>query len=516
MPSSQGQKIVRILVTLAGLFGVASVLPAPIFATPSNPIPYIDSLSPLFATPGGAQFTITVNGANFVSSSTVSWSGTVLATTFVTAEQLTAVVPATLITTSGTGWITVFNPAPQGGTSNLMFVPVSNSSAHVNFATFPLTSAPGTLGVAQGDFNSDGNLDLVTTNWSADTLSIFLSNGDGTFAAPQTISLSSVSTMPIGVSVGDFNNDGILDLAVGYESSSGISILLGNGSMGVGDGTFGAPQTFTAGSDTYESVVGDFDGDGNLDIAVTNYGSGTVNVLLGKGDGTFNPAVPYAVNSGAFFIREADLNGDGFLDLVVGNYNSGTISVLLGVGDGTFQPQTTYTAGSAAADVAIGDFGGDGIPDLIVTNRSTNNMYLLLGVGDGTFQTAQAFPVGFGTEVVATADFNADGNLDLAVIKNSGGVGVLLGNGDGTFQAAQSFTGASLTYGIILGNYNTGGGIGIATTDFSTGKLDLLLQTVSISPASINFGSQGVGVASTEQTFTITNSTSAARQSIGH
>ena len=512
MPFTQHRRLLTVLRPLACLLFGGAFYCVPVLASP-NPVPHIDSLSPLFAAPGGAQFTLTVNGTDFVSNSIVSWSGTGLATTYVSAEQLTAIVPTPLIATSGTGWITVTNPAIGGGISNLVFLPVGVSSAHVNFATFPLTSGAGALGVAQGDFNGDGKLDLVTANWSADSLSIFLSNGDGTFAAPQVISLTSTSLRPVGVSVGDFNNDGILDLAVGYETSTGVSILLGNGTAGVGDGTFGAPQSFVAGSDTYESVVGDFDGDGNLDMAVTNFGNGTVSVLLGNGNGTFQAAVTYPVNSGAFFIQEADLNGDGALDLVVGNYNSGSISVLIGNGDGTFMPAVSYTAGASAADVAIGDFNGDGIADLVVTSRLTNNMYLLLGngsmgVGDGTFQTAQAFAVGFGTSVVAAADFNVDGNLDLAVIKNSGGVGVLLGNGDGTFQAAQSFTGASLTYGILLGNYNLGGGIGIATTDFNTGSLDVLLQTVSISPASINFGNQAVSIASAAQTFTITNSTS--------
>jgi hypothetical protein len=303
--------------------------------------------------------------------------------------------------------------------------------------------------------------------------------------------------------VGDINNDGNADLVVGFQSATGIAVLLGNG-----NGTFQAPLVSAAGSNTYGSVLGDFNGDGQLDVATTNYSLSQVNVLLGNGNGTFQTAVAYAANSGAFFIKEADLDGDGSLDLVIGNYNGGGISVLLGNSDGTFDSQVTYTAGSAAADVAIGDFDGDNQLDLIATSLNDNNMYLLRGNGEGTFQAAQAFSVGFSSEVVAASDFNADGNLDLAVAKNSGGVGALLGNGDDTFQTSQSFPGASFTYGIALANFNSGGGIGIATTDFNTGELNVLLQTVSLSPATVAFGNQALGSTSSAHDFTVTNSTS--------
>ena len=197
---------------------------------------------------------------------------------------------------------------PGGGTSNLVFLPVGNSSAHVNFALFPLTAGTNPVGrLTQGDFNGDGNLDLVTSNYGANSLSIFLGNGDGTFQSPQTISIGS-NTRPVGIVAADFDGDGKLDLAIGYDipNSNGVSILLGNG-----DGTFQAPQNFAAGSETYEMVVlGDFNGDGFPDIAVTNNNGGHVQVLLGNGDGTLQTAVPYTVSATAFYIQEADLNGD--------------------------------------------------------------------------------------------------------------------------------------------------------------------------------------------------------------
>ena len=202
-------------------------------------------------------------------------------------------------------------------------------------------------------------------------------------------------------------------------------------------GHFKLPISTAAGFSNYGSVAGDFNRDGKLDLAVADYFSGQIFVLLGNGDGTFQPAVSYGVNSNPIFIRTADLDGDGNLDLVVGDWFGPSISVLLGVGDGTFQPVQNYTAGNRGSDVAIADFNNDGKLDLIATSQADNNLYFLAGVGDGTFLPAQAIPVGLRSITVGAGDFNADGKMDLAIASNTAEIGIILGNGDGTFQATQ-------------------------------------------------------------------------------
>ena len=471
-------------------------------ATPPNPVPFIGTLSPISVAPGGPDLVLTVNGDNFVAASVVNWDSTALATTYVSATKLTAVVPAALTASSGTGWITVSSAGPTGIVSNIVFLPVGVSTASLNFSSSTLTPGSEPFRMAQGDFNLDGKTDLAVANFGGNTVSIFMGNGDGTFQAAQNVS---VSNNPFSVSVGDFNGDGKPDLAVGYESSVGISILLGNG-----DGTFQAPISTAAGFSNYGSVAGDFNKDGKLDLAVADYSSGQIFVLLGNGDGTFQPAVSYGVNSGPIFIRTADLNGDGNLDLVVGDWFGPSISVLLGVGDGTFQPVQNYTAGNRGSDVAIADFNNDGKLDVIATSQTDNNLYFLAGVGDGTFLPAQAIPVGLTSNTVGAGDFNADGKMDLAIASSTAEIGIILGNGDGTFQATQqvAFPNASFPFEVAVGNFNTGGGLGIAVADDDSGTVEILIPTLSISPGSFDFGNQAVGAASTAQDFTITNSTS--------
>ena len=258
-------------------------------ATPPNPVPFIGTLSPISVAPGGADFVLTVNGDNFVAASVVNWGSTALATTYVSATKLTAVVPAALTASSGTGWVTVSSAGPTGIVSNIAFLPVGISTASLNFSSSTLTTGLSPYRMAQGDFNLDGKTDLAVANSGSSTVSIFMGNGDGTFQAAQNIS---VSNYPFSVSVGDFNGDGKPDLAVGFESSVGISILLGNG-----DGTFQPAISTAAGFGNYGSVAGDFNKDGKLDLAVTDYFAGRVYVLIGNGDGTFQPAVSYGVNT---------------------------------------------------------------------------------------------------------------------------------------------------------------------------------------------------------------------------
>jgi len=262
------------------------------------------------------------------------------------------------------------------------------------------------------------------------------------------------------IAVGDFDGDGSQDLAVTASSSVStpgtLSILLGRG-----DGTFRQGATYTMGVEPFAISAGDFRGNGKLDLAVANYMSSTISILLGNGDGTFQPAVNYSLN-GALpnWIAVADLDRNGTLDLVVAEYygaaGPGSLDVLIGNGDGTFRPPVTYSTGTNgnAYAVTVADFNGDGVPDLAATDNNfvAGQIWILMGKGDGTFQPPQAFGVPIGPTAIVTGDFNHDGKADLAVGELNGFV-VLMGKGDGSFDPPVSY-GSGVVSSIALGDFN--------------------------------------------------------------
>jgi len=285
----------------------------------------------------------------------------------------------------------------------------------------------------------------------------------------------SVGSDPTSVTAGDFNGDGKLDLAVTNGGFNTVSVLLGNG-----DGTFQAAVTYLTGSGPASVTSEDFNGDGKLDLAVAVFGSqdgpSYVSVLLGNGDGTFQAAVTYAAGSRPNSVTSGDFNGDGKLDLAVANSNLGpppardSVSVLLGNGDGTFQAAVSYSAGTAPGSVTSGDFNGDGKPDLVVANFDSNTVSVLLGNGDGTFQAPVSYLAGASPSSVTSGDFNGDGKPDLVVANyNSSTVSVLLGNGDGTFQAAASYDVAGdFAASVTSGDLNGDGRLDLAVANGST------------------------------------------------
>jgi len=328
----------------------------------------------------------------------------------------------------------------------------------------PYTAGTDPMSVAVGDFNGDGILDLAVVNgFFDDSVSVLLGQGDGTFQAPVAYALGGG---PQFLAVGDFNSDGFLDLVVTNTTSVSISVLLGKG-----DGSFNAPVTYlTDGS--FSVAVGDFNHDGVPDLAVTSYADNWVSVLLGKGDGSFGTLptlVTYTTGNNPAGVAVGDFNGDGVLDLAVANAGDDTVSVLLGNGDGTFQTQVTYATGASPISLAVADFNGDGIPDLAVVNSPDNNLSdstvsVLLGRGDGTFNAQVAYATGSLPESVAVGDFNGDGIPDLAVA-NSGDntVSVLLGKVDGTFNAEVAYAAVNPVF-VAMGDFNGDGVPDLAVT----------------------------------------------------
>ncbi len=344
----------------------------------------------------------------------------------------------------------------------------------------------GVAAVATGDFNGDGNLDLVVANSACScphgTVSLLLGNGDGTFRPRADFATGEV---PIALAIGDFNQDGSLDLAVANSLDGTVSILLGNG-----DGTFAPQVTFATGRGPSGIIARDFNSDGKLDLAVANVLDNNLSILLGNGDGTFQPHVDYAAGPGAAGITADDFNGDGKLDIAVANTHTpitirdqGLVSVLLGNGDGTFQTHVdANTASLQPLDVTTGDFDGDGFVDIAVTTalRERGSVSILRGRGDGTFQlSGNPYSTGRFTTPITSGDFNLDGILDLAVVNaGSNSATILRGKADGTFESQGIYGVGVEPSGLATGDFNGDGALDLAVVNQGPNTVSVFLSTV--------------------------------------
>lgn len=436
----------------------------------ANPVPLVNwPLIPAAIAPAGAGFTLTVRGTGFVAGSVVRWNGSPRPTTFVNNSELTAAIPATDISHPKTSSITVFNPSPDGGSSNVVFFQVRAPGSWPAFGKpVQFTAGAGPESVVTGDFNGDHKLDLAVPNPNSNNVSILSGNGDGTFKPSVEYS---VGQAPIVAAVGDFNRDGKLDLVVANNISNNVSVLLGNG-----DGTFQTAVEHSVDKNPAALAVGDFNRDGRLDVVVTDQGSNEITVLLGNGAGSFQSTLAYAVGQNPISVAVGDFNRDGKLDLAIANNDSNNVSVLLGNGDGTFHAAVNYGGTPNAASLAIADFNGDGKLDLVVTNPPGSDVAVLLGNGDGTFQSAKTYSTGYEPSL-AVGDLNGDGKLDLAIANiGADSVNTLLGDGHGGFQQTVGYTAPTNALSVALGDFNGDGKLDMAVPDGAS-AVSIFLQT---------------------------------------
>jgi Bacterial Ig-like domain (group 3)/FG-GAP-like repeat len=324
------------------------------------------------------------------------------------------------------------------------------------------------IATVTGDFNGDGLQDVV---FAAETgsypnysqfIAVAFSNGDGILKTPVPLNMGTTAfTYPFsGISIGDVNNDGKLDIVATYDgfrgSAPGFVVALGNG-----DGTF-QPAIYTAyGVGTYTSALADLNGDGKVDLLISDAGSNkgpaTVSVIYGDGTGTFNPANAQVVQTGAVVIQilVGDLNGDKKPDLVLlseGQRSGNSILsqgegalVYLNNGNGGFTAGDVYEQGHNPAAGLLADFNNDGIPDLYFSEYpatdATPTYYgsqLLLGNGDGTFGTPYDVQIPPAASILTPGDFLQDGSLDLVANSEYGAVVMLLNQGGTAISLAPS------------------------------------------------------------------------------
>jgi len=358
----------------------------------NNPVPQIvGPVHPDAVAPGGGDFTPSVYGANFVPGAVVNWNYQPRSTTYVSGHELQAQILSTDIAKNTAGYITVTNPAPGGGSSSASWAQVE---VHAPISTVvlrqPTFYAFGDWTLGTADFTHHAILDLVGQSFG---LSLDFGTGNGAFLSGPLISSNFAGTTQFAY--GDFNGDGNLDVAfdlgqIGYITQ--MAVMFGNSK-----GSFipGTVLTEREGLGHGQPMAGDFNQDGKLDL-ITSGGELLLD-FLGNGDGTFQKPIVYFYGFLGTAMQVGDFNGDGKLDLLlmgdaVDNGNKWSIWYMQGNGDGTFQP-----------------------PKEIISLQDTN------GCGTTLQQDLQV------------SDFNNDGRLDLAFCVKKG-IGIMLGNGDGTFQ----------------------------------------------------------------------------------
>ena len=342
-----------------------------------------------------------------------------------------------------------------------------------------LPSGSGAHDLLMVDANQDGVADLVVSNGGANTVSVFLGTGDGSFQAPK---IFTVGTNPGGLTVSDFNGDGHIDFAVANRGSNDVSVLLGNG-----DGSFGRRADFAVGAGPVAVGAVNANEDSYDDLIVATTGEASCSLLLGRGDGTFSRGLDLAgATASPSDVVVSDLNGDGRGDLVVGTFQGA--EYWRGRGDGTFNLFTTIGFGPGAHTVAVTELNnGDIRPEILCANASTGE--LQVGVDtSGTYQTFTVGHFGAGIAGITTADLDADGTPDVVMTNPAESRLAVVSIDTRTFtpRAEQDLALAGTPLGVATARLNQTGLFDIAIADSSLGTVSVILGPENLNTKSAN------------------------------
>lgn len=328
--------------------------------------------------------------------------------------------------------------------------------------------------VAVGDLDGDGDMDMVTANFTNDNVSVFMNTGPIIFAPSVSYN---AHDGPRSVALGDLDGDGDLDIAVANELSDNVSVLLNNGS-----GTFAPRVNYNAGNGPLTVAIGDLDGDGDLDLTTANVNSNNVSVLLNSGGGTFTPRVDHPVGNGPASVALGDLDSDGDVDVVAANYNVNTISVLFNTGAATFSAPIDFFTISNPRGVALGDLDGDGDLDVVTANDTCNgSITVMRNDGIGIFGSRVDYTgMPCSPQSVALTDLDEDGDLDAVTASSNGSsnmVSVFRNTGTGAFGPRVDLNAASSPVSVKTGDRDGDGDLDLFVVNAGSDSVSVLRNT---------------------------------------
>ena len=522
------KKIINILIAN---FIFASIL----FAQPT-----IINLSPVSGAVGTA---VTITGTNFSSTivNNIVWFGGVKAiVTSATATSLTTTVPVgathSPIRVLVNGLIAespkAFNITFTGGV-----ISTASIAPKVDFSTGSYPSS-----VSIGDLDGDGKLDMAVVNYSSNTLSVYRNT-----SATGSITSSSFGAKvdfatgdnPSSVSIGDLDGDGKLDMAVENRGANTVSVFRNTSTSGsITSSSFATKVDFVTGSLPSGVSLGDIDGDGKLDMAVVNSTSQTVSVFRNTStSGTidansFATKVDFATGVNSNRVSIGDLDGDGKLDMAVTDYNSNTVSVFRNtstsgsITTSSFAPKVDFATGLGPSSVSIGDLDGDGKLDMAVVNWSSNTVSVYRNtstsgsITSSSFEAKIDFVTGLGPRNVSIGDLDGDGKLDMAVVNIDANTVSVFRNTSATGSITSSSFGAKVDFAtgvspisVSLGDLDGDGKLDMAVANHSSNTVSVF-RNIGLPPTITNI-SPTSGPIGTTVTITGTNFTGATAVSFG-
>ncbi|HYB99486.1 MAG TPA: FG-GAP-like repeat-containing protein [Candidatus Limnocylindrales bacterium] len=321
----------------------------------------------------------------------------------------------------------------QGYAHQFLAAVVASDANFRQVASFTNRSGGGNTriyGASATDLDGDGFIDLATVNEDSHDVRVFLNRGDGSGLYENMLAPEPVGVEASPSEVGDFDNDGDMDIATSATSSAEVTILLNNG-----DGTFPPGQFIDVGPANHGIAALDVDGDADLDLVVANENGDNLSLMINDGAGIFGAPSDFEGGvDGEYGLTPADMNGDGITDLVVGGNGSQTVNVVFGNGDGTFTPGVPAGCGGAVWVVNLGDFDDDGDLDVASANDGSGTVGILMNSGLGALSLSSVLPIGSHTPSVDVGDLDGDGDQDLVVSSFGGGFWRIFSNdGAGTF-----------------------------------------------------------------------------------